>query len=216
MNKEQSGKFIAFEGGDGSGKTTMVARLGKYLSTLGYNIVETREPGGMAETLPIRQLLFDQRLKNDGVAQLFLFAADRRAHLLLRVIPEISKGKLVISDRFYLATRVYQGEKGVDPKDVLLVENLAITFDGKRLEPNLGIILDVTPEVGVTRSNKRGETNHFDEDPLEVHGRRREAYLRLGKELGWEVIDTSSLSEDEVFEKLVGVLKKKGIIKDDS
>lgn len=210
MTKER-GKFVVFEGNDGVGKSTMAGRLAEYLKERGMNVVLTKEPGGIPETVPIRKLIFDERVAEDGVAQILLFAADRRAHLLLQVLPVIKKGGLVVSDRYYGSTRVYQGERGVNKEDVLWAENLAIALDGERVEPDITILLDIDPGVGMARKQSQGGQNYFDEDRIERQERRRQAYLELARELGWEVID-ASLPEGEVFEKILIVLRKKGIL----
>lgn len=207
------GKFIVFEGNDGAGKSTQAQRLADYLirQDIDINMVLTKEPGGIRETTPIRALIFDPRLAEDGLAQLLLFAADRRVHLILCVVPALLGGKTVISDRYYGSTRVYQKERGVSLGDIVKLEDLAIILDGgNRLEPDITILLDVDPTVG--RERKRNERrNYFDKDSIEQQQKRRELYLEQAQNLGWEIIDGGK-TEEEVFEGILDVLKKRDIL----
>lgn len=209
--KEYDGKFIVFEGGDGGGKSTQAARLVNYLREQGVEVVLTKEPGGIPETIPIRALILDPRISEDGIAQLLLFAADRRAHLLLEVVPALRDGKLVISDRYYGSTRVYQEERGVNVKTILQLENLAIDIDGWEVEPDVTILLDIAPEIGVGRKENSGVMNYFDSDDLMRHQARRKAYLNLAENLDWKVIDANK-TENEVFKDILQVLIEKGIL----
>lgn len=216
MSVERKGKFVVFEGNDGSGKTTMVGKLGEYLSSLGLNVVTTREPGGIEETFPLRQLLFDSRMKCDGMAQLLLFSADRRVHLLFQVIPALEEGKLVISDRFYGSMIVYQEEAGI-PKEVIReINDYAITFQRERIDPDVTILLDVSAERGMLRRLGGGDINHFDEAKIEKQSARRQAFLDLAREFDWCVIDTTDLSPHEVFGVVVNALRRKGIIPEET
>lgn len=211
MNKER-GKFIVFEGNDGAGKTTIAEYVANHFRALGIDVILTKEPGGIAETVPVRKLILDKRIAEDGVAQLLLFAADRRVHLLLQVLPAIEKGELVVCDRYYGSTRVYQEERGVGTQDVLWAENLAIAFGGERVEPDVVILLDVDPDVGMARKQEQGDRNYFDEDKIEIQIRRRLAYLELAHTKEWKVIDTTGKSTDRVFEEALAILEEQGIL----
>ncbi len=204
------GKFVVFEGIDGAGKTTQARRLADWLQGQGIEVILTKEPGGIPENLPIRALLFDLRLSEDGMAQLLLFSADRRNHLLLQILPALKAGQTVICDRYIGSTRVYQQERGVDPAAISLAEDMVITFEGQRIEPDVTILLDVNPEDGMARKSQEKE-NYFDEDSLEIQKIRRNAYLALTQNLfGWEVVDGGK-SEEEVFEDILQILRRRGI-----
>lgn len=211
MSKER-GKFIVFEGNDGAGKSTMATRLGEYLRDQGLGVVATKEPGGIPETASLRKLILDGRVAEDEVAQLLLFAADRRAHLLLQILPAVKEGELVVSDRYYGSTRVYQKERGVAGEDILWAENLAITFDGERVEPDLTILLDVDTEIGMGRKQNQGGRNYFDEDEIGMQTRRRLAYLELAHTMGWRVIDTTGKDVNRVFKEALVILEAQGIL----
>lgn len=208
----ERGKFVVFEGNDGAGKSTIARRLAEYLKNKGIDMVLTKEPGGIPETVPVRKLILDGRIAEDGVAQLLLFAADRRVHLLLQIVPSLQSGRLVVSDRYYGSTRVYQEERGVGKRDIEWAENLAITFDRERVEPNVVILLDVAPEAGMARKKEQGVRNYFDKDEVERQKKRRLAYLELAHTKGWEVIDTTGKTADRVFEEVLVILEEQGIL----
>lgn len=211
MNKER-GKFIVFEGNDGAGKTTIAEYVANRFGALGIDVILTKEPGGIAETVPVRKLILDERIAEDGVAQLLLFAADRRAHLLLQVLPAIKRGEFVVCDRYYGSTRVYQEERGVGTQDILWAENLAITFGGERVEPDVVILLDVDPDVGMARKQEQGGRNYFDEDEAGRQEKRRLAYLGLAHKERWRVIDTTGKNTDRVFGEALAILEEQGIL----
>lgn len=211
MTAEQ-GKFVVFEGNDGAGKSTIAGRLAEHLEAQGIGVVLTKEPGGIPETVPVRKLILDERIAEDGVAQLLLFAADRRAHLLLQIVPSLQSGRLVVSDRYYGSTRIYQEERGVGTQDILWAENLAITFDRERVEPGVTILLDVDSEAGMARKQNQGGQNYFDKDKVERQTRRRLAYLELAHMKGWKVINTTGKGVDRVFEEALAILEEQGIL----
>lgn len=210
----ERGKFIVFEGIDGSGKSHHAPRLVQYLRSKGLDAVSTKEPGGIEETKPIRALILDPRLKDDGYAQIILFVADRRAHLLLHAVPALLSGKIVVSDRFSGSTIVYQHyDRGV-PLDVATqLDRLArVDILGiDEVRPDLVILLDVEPRIGLARKLRGDEeTNYFDHE-VAKHELRRNAYLKLAQENNWEVIDTNA-GKDEVFGKILIILREKGIL----
>lgn len=206
------GKFIVIEGNDGAGKTTQCRLLFQYLQKSGIDIVLTKEPGGIPETLSLRNLILHQRLSGDGMAQLLLFAADRRLHLLLQVTPQLDAGKTVISDRYYGSTRVYQRERKVPSKYILALEQMALMFDGKRVEADVTILLDVDSDISVRRKRRQKKTNYFDEDQNARQRARARDYRRLAKKLGWIVVDGTGTRE-EVFNKILTQLKKRRILR---
>ncbi|MDO8599861.1 MAG: dTMP kinase, partial [bacterium] len=108
MSQKERGKFIVFEGNDGSGKTTHSKRLVDLLQKSGVRVIWTREPGGIKELSPLRSLALDERVAVDGLSQLYIFTTDRRLHLLLVVEPNLQAGTDVYCDRFDGSTIVYQ------------------------------------------------------------------------------------------------------------
>src|SRR3954470_11571998 len=148
-----AGKFITFEGGEGAGKSTQANALAKRLESLGLRAVVSREPGGSAGAEAIRHVLLSGAAKPLGPhAEAILFAAARADHLRQTIKPALDSGAWVISDRFADSTRIYQGVLGnVDARLIARLEKLTVG----ELGPDLTIILDITPEIGLTRASKR-------------------------------------------------------------
>jgi dTMP kinase len=174
------GRFITFEGGEGTGKSTQAAGLAERLRSMGIGVVLTREPGGSPGAEIIRHVILSGAAKPLGPdAEAILFAAARDDHITTTIEPALARGRWVISDRFADSTRVYQGALGhVDP---LLLGGLHRITVGK-LRPDLTFILDLPPEVGLERARaRRGEQNadRFEAESLEFHEKLRDAYLHL-------------------------------------
>jgi dTMP kinase len=174
------GRFITFEGGEGTGKSTQAALLAQRLRAMGVGVVLTREPGGSPGAEIIRHVLLSGAAKSLGPdGEAILFAAARDDHVRSTIEPALSRGRWVVCDRFADSTNVYQGTLGqVDP---LLLGGLHRVTVGK-LKPDLTFILDVPAEVGLERASKRrGEAgaDRFEGESLEFHERLRDAYLHL-------------------------------------
>ena len=176
------GKFITFEGGEGSGKSTQAARLASRLKSLGLQVVVSREPGGSAGAEAIRHVLLSGAAKPLGPhAEAILFAAARSDHLRQTIAPALARGQWVISDRFADSTRVYQGVLGnVDARLIARLEKVTVG----ELTPDLTIILDVAPETGLKRADERrgnAAADRFEAEAFEFHKKLREAYLELAE-----------------------------------
>jgi dTMP kinase len=176
-----TGRFITFEGGEGTGKSTQVRRLAERLRLHGREVVETREPGGSPGAEAIRHLLLAGVAKPLGTeAEAMLFAAARDDHMSATIRPALQRGAWVICDRFIDSTRVYQGALGnVDPRLIRSLERLVVGPD----MPDLTLVLDLDPNVGLTRVSKRGEaTNRFEDENYEFHKQLRAAYLDVAEQ----------------------------------
>jgi len=176
------GKFITFEGGEGSGKSTQAARLAGKLKSLGLGVVVSREPGGSAGAEAIRHVLLSGAAKPLGPhAEAILFAAARADHLRETIRPALERGQWVISDRFADSTRVYQGTLGnVDARLIARLEKLTVG----ELTPDLTIILDIAPEIGLKRAGERrgnAAVDRFEAEAFDFHKKLREAYLELAE-----------------------------------
>ncbi|MFO7996100.1 MAG: dTMP kinase [Dehalococcoidia bacterium] len=184
-----SSLFITFEGGEGCGKTTQARLLSKKLEQQTIQVVLTHEPGGTALGNEIRKLLKKRRGSPiSPPAELFLFAASRVQLVSELIRPALEQGKAVICDRFTYSTVVYQGYgRGLDLTTVELVNNMA-TQD---LKPDLIILLDISPEQGLTR--KRSLRDRFELEDLAFHRRVRDGYVKMaGAEPDrWLLIDAS-------------------------
>jgi dTMP kinase len=164
--------FIVFEGGEGSGKSTQLRLLAEALRARGAQVVTTQEPGGTAAGAALRVLLLHQPLALSPLAEALLFCAARAQHVLEVIRPALATGKIVLSDRYELSTLVYQGYAG--GLWVALAERLNEVATGG-LHPDLTVILDLDPEVGLARSSQ--PKDRIETRPLDFHRRVREGYL---------------------------------------
>ena len=191
--------FITLEGPEGSGKTTAVETAVKRLSEMGYQIVRTREPGGTPISEQIRNVILDKaNTAMDGRTEALLYAAARRQHLVQRVIPLLSEGKIVLCDRYVDSSLAYQGgARGLGIEEVLNI-NL---FATENTWPDLTLLFDIKPEIGLARINANAdrEVNRLDLEKIEFHNKVRESFLALAKRFPdrYVIID-ASLSRDEV------------------
>ncbi|WP_227268730.1 dTMP kinase [Roseobacter weihaiensis] len=175
-----TGLFITFEGIDGSGKSTQSNRLAAHLRAQGYDVVETREPGGSAGAEEIRALV----LQGDpdrwsAETEILLFTAARRDHLERLIAPALAAGKIVICDRFADSTRMYQGLSRGDLRDV--VDQLHRLMIGR--EPDLTVLIDMDPAVGLARALSRQTADErFEAFGEDLQTRMRAGFLKLAEE----------------------------------
>jgi dTMP kinase len=174
------GRFITFEGGEGTGKSSHAAMLAHKLRSLGIGVLLTREPGGSPGAEIIRHLLLAGAAKPLGAeAETMLFAAARDDHVRNAIRPALERGRWVICDRFIDSTRVYQGTLGkVDDKLIRKLERITIGD----LKPDITFVMDVPPDVGLVRAARRrgnAEADRFEQEAEEFHTKVREAFLVL-------------------------------------
>ncbi len=174
------GRFITFEGGEGSGKSTHASLLAERLRDLGLDVVLTREPGGSPGAEVIRHILLSGIAKPLGTeTEAILFAAARDDHVRTVIRPALLEGKWVICDRFIDSTRAYQGMLG--KVDMKLIRSLERVTVGAAM-PDLTFFLDVPASVGLARATRRRgseETDRFEAESLEFHEDLRRAYRTL-------------------------------------
>lgn len=198
------GLFITLEGGEGSGKSTQVKRLGAWLEARGHDVVLTREPGGSPGAEAIRELLITGAVDRwDGMTEALLNFAARRDHVVRVIKPAIEDGKIVISDRFADSTMAYQGyghRLGPETVDQLYAVTLG-TF-----QTDLTLILDLPVEDGLERASSRGG-NRFEEMELAFHQRLRDGFLAIAEQEPerCHIIDASG-SEDDVEAAIIAVM----------
>jgi dTMP kinase len=174
------GKFITFEGGEGTGKSTQAALLALRLASHGVGVQITREPGGSPGAEIIRHVLLSGAAKPFGPeAEAMLFAAARDDHVQQTILPALNAGKWVICDRFADSTRVYQGVLGaVDLRFIKALERVSIGD----LHPDLTVVLDAPAELGTKRATgrRRGlNPDRFEAENIDFHKKLRQAYLAL-------------------------------------
>ncbi len=175
------GHFITLEGGEGAGKSTLARALSERLDAAGLTARTTREPGGSPKAEAIREMILAGQARDYGsFAEALLFSAARIDHIDSLIRPALDRGEWVICDRFIDSTRVYQGVLGKLDKAVL-AELEVVTISG--LMPELTLILDLDPEVGLARAAKRrrpGEAiDRFEGETLAFHRNLRQAYLDI-------------------------------------
>jgi len=176
------GRFVSFEGIEGCGKTTQIALLSDILTTSGIAHSVTREPGGTAVGEGIRKiLLHSETIHLTAAAELLLFYASRSQNILEKIEPALAKGEVVICDRFYHASMAYQGYGRGIPID--FIEKLTDLVCGER-RPEITILLDIEPEVGLARARARNSRRAEDEGRFEMeevpfYTRIRNGYLDL-------------------------------------
>ena len=174
------GKFITFEGGEGTGKSTQAAMLALRLESLGLRVLLTREPGGSPGAEIIRHVLLSGAAKPFGPdAEAMLFAAARDDHVRCTILPALEAGHWVICDRFADSTRVYQGALGdIDQRLIKALERVSLGD----LYPDLTLVLDVPVALGLKRAaRRRGSANpdRFEAETIDFHDKLRQAYLAL-------------------------------------
>jgi dTMP kinase len=176
------GRFITFEGGEGTGKSTQAAMLALRLEALGLGVLLTREPGGSPGAEIIRHVLLSGAAKPLGPdAEAMLFAAAREDHVRCAIEPALAAGKWVVCDRFADSTRVYQGALGaVDERLIKGLERVSIGD----LAPDLTLILDTPVEVTMERIGLRrgnAKPDRFEGESLEFHTKLRDAFRALAE-----------------------------------
>ena len=175
------GLFITFEGGEGAGKSTQIKRLAETLRKRGLDVLITREPGGSPGAEAVRHVLLSGAAEPLGhTMEALLFAAARSDHVEQVIRPAVARGMIVLSDRFMDSSRVYQGEDTELP-DGFLRDLEAVTVNG--MVPDLTLILDLDPKEGLRRAAERrqGPADRFEKETLELHRRRRSAFLEIAK-----------------------------------
>jgi len=196
QKEKKGGLFITLEGPDGSGKSTQRSLLANYLLTKGYEVLSTREPGGTRISESIRMILLNPEYKEmHPLTELLLFAAGRVQHTKEIIIPALRAGKIVISERYFDASIVYQGYgRGLDLKIVKTINQIAT----QGIKPDLTLILDIEPGLGLTRVGQRSSKDRLEKLSLEFHDRERRGYLALAKEEPEriKVIDASGSAEE--------------------
>lgn len=179
MNGKTRGLFITLEGGDGSGKTTVMAELAKALEEHGVSFISTREPGGIEIAEQIRGIILNpQHTAMDAHTEALLYAASRRQHLAEKVEPALERGVSVLCDRFIDSSLAYQGyARGLGIQEVLNIN----MFATKGRFPDITFYLDIEPEAGLARiaAGQGREVNRLDLESTQFHWKVREGYLRI-------------------------------------
>ena len=205
------GKFITLEGCEGAGKSTQLNLLKEYFDKNGVEYISTREPGGTPVAEKIRAVILD--VDNKGMAdecEALLYAASRAEHLKNKVIPAMKEGKIVLCDRFIDSSFAYQVyARGLDFSVVEKANFYAI----ENCMPNVTLFLDIAPKAAFARKGGADKTDRIEQEGLAFHQRVYEGYVDLARRYPERIvrIDASG-SADEIFERILTVLRERGII----
>jgi dTMP kinase len=208
VTKGNPGKFLTFEGGEGSGKSTQIRRLGEALENAEISTTVTREPGGSAGAEIIRDMLLDPAAEWDAATEALLHFAARADHQTMRIAPALRSGHWVICDRYADSTRAYQGYGlGLSMDAIETLYEIALGD----FAPDLTIILDVPVEVGMKRIHSReGAADRYEKMDMAFHERLRQGFLEIAvkEPERCEVID-ADLDIDEVTVRIFDCVKRR-------
>ena len=199
---ELSGKLIAFEGIEGSGKSTQILNASAWLASKGFAHLVTREPGGTPIGQQIRQLLLNYEPGPAPMAELLLYYADRWQHAEEILLPAMRRGEIVLTDRFYHSSLAYQGYGREIDHQVIQQLNHSLA---EKLTPLLVILFDLPAEEALRRI--RGERDRLESEELDFHERVRHGYLRLAaNDASFRIVD-ARLAEGAIFEQVEAILE---------
>jgi len=190
--------FVVFEGGEGAGKTTQIARLSAALTASGHAVITTREPGGSGVGQAIRALLLDPQTGSLAPrTEALLYAADRAEHVASVIRPALELGTVVISDRYIDSSLAYQGAgRSLPLDDVALISRWA----SEGLVPDLTIVLDVDPRVGLSRF---AGADRLEAESLDFHDRVRQGFLDLAATDSSRYLVVDAAQPPDAIESLV-------------
>ena len=202
------GKFITFEGPEGSGKTSVISAVKAYLENEGFDILTTREPGGIQIAEDIRDIILNkENTMMDAHAEALLFAASRAQHYYEKVIPALEENKVILCDRFIDSSLAYQGHaRGLGIDEVYNINKFAI---GNNL-PDLTIFIDVPPSVGLERvfTNTR-KVDRLDLESIDFHNKVYEGYMIISEKFKDRiVIIDGTKTVEEVIQDAINVVTK--------
>lgn len=209
------GRFITFEGGEGTGKSTQLRLLAEYLRSKGINAVTTKEPGGTPTGQELRRILVTgDKDKFDATAEALLYFADRHIHMTQKVWPEMEQDAWVLSDRFADSTVAYQYygyDKRVSREDLDCLYKIAVG----NFKPDLTVILDIDPEIGLARSFKKADGMdvkelRFEGRELAFHQRMRRGFLEIAEQEPQRcVVLNADKSIEALHEEIIKVITER-------
>ncbi len=204
----KKGLFITLEGPEGSGKTSVSSYVVKELLLRGFDVVHTREPGGIEIAEEIRQVILDPKnTKMDVRTEALLYAASRRQHLIERVRPALTENKVVICDRFVDSSLAYQGyARNIGIEEVLKINEFAI----EGLFPDLTLYFDIDAEAGLKRIKNRNFLDRLDQEDISFHNKVVEGYAIVNEMFKERIVKVdASQSLDEVRENALNIILDK-------
>ena len=207
---ERKGKFITFEGCDGSGKSTQLKMLSDYLSENNVPHIFTREPGGGKNSEAIREILLSgKNSEMTDECEALLYAASRVQHLHDRVQPALDKGELVVCDRYFDSSFAYQAyARGLGIEFIGKINSYAI----ENYSPDLTIFIDLSPEEAFLRKHGADENDRLEQAGMSFHKKVYEGYRELARTHARIVTVNGRQTPDEVFADVLKALKEKGCL----
>ena len=197
------GFFITFEGCEGSGKTTQAKLLYNHLKKKGYRVIFTREPGGTKISNFIRDILLNEKNKDiDRITEVLLYEASRAQNISEKIKPALKKNYIVICDRFSDSTIAYQGYgRGINKEIIKKIDKFATGG----LKPNLTILLDIHPDVGLNRIKR---FDRLEKEKLLFHKKVRKGYLELAKKEPDRIkVFDATKDKESINRKIISLLK---------
>jgi dTMP kinase len=205
---KEKGYFISFEGIDGSGKSTQIQKLARFLETLGFDVLITREPGGSVGGEEIRNLLLQGNVDRwSAETEILLFTAARRDHLERIILPAMEDDKIVICDRFTDSTRMYQGMRGPNLRNLVDMLNEKII----NCDPDLTIVIDIDPQISLKRAKSRETVEErFEDFGVEMQLNMRHGFIELAKEFSNRIeVVNGQQSVDDLAKDICSIVKAK-------
>ena len=205
---KEKGYFISFEGIDGSGKSTQIQKLARFLETLGFSVIITREPGGSVGGEEIRNLLLQGNVDRwSAETEILLFTAARRDHLERIILPAMKDDKIVICDRFTDSTRMYQGMRGPNLRNLVDMLNEKII----NCDPDLTIVIDIDPQISLKRAKSRETVEErFEDFGVEMQLNMRKGFIELAKEFSNRIeVVNGQQSVDDLAKDICSIVKAK-------
>ena len=205
---KDKGYLISFEGIDGSGKSTQIKKLARFLENLDFDVIITREPGGSVGGEEIRNLLLRGQVDRwSAETEILLFTAARRDHLERIILPAIDDGKIVLCDRFTDSTRMYQGMRGPNLRTLVDMLNAKVINH----DPDLTIIIDIDPEISLKRAKSRKTSEErFEDFGVELQMKMRQGFIELAKEFSNRIeLVNGQQSVDGLAQDICSLVKAK-------
>lgn len=200
------GKIIVFEGPEGSGKTTQANRVFKFLKNKYKKVIFLREPGGVKISEDIRKIILNPKNKKMcALTELLLYEAARAQLVCEKINLLLKKGYIILMDRFYLATTVYQGYGRGIKKQIINYLNKLVT---NNIKPDLTIIYDVSRKEALKRMKTRKKMDRIEQENDRFHEKIRKGYLNEGKLIKAKIIRTDGKNTDDVFKETKEILQK--------
>ena len=195
------GIFITIEGGDGSGKSTQIDLLMTYFNEHGYEVLLTREPGGTVISEKIREIILDKdHMEMADMTEALLYAAARAQHVQEYIIPNVNKGKVVICDRYVDSSVVYQGfARGLGIDEVEQINHYATLG----LTPNLTILLDLPPEIGLARKKNQQALDRLELASDSFHMKVSEGYRILARRHEDRILSVDATQSIEAIHEVI-------------